>query len=156
MKLAAAALALMFASGCETAPAVNATPPAQSSPLSLSLEAPSEALAGTPIQLKLVLRNTSTQPAQVMLGGRPPYDFILSSGDGTRAWRWSDEKAAQMILEMRTLKPGEEIAYDVQWLVNDRDGNAPLPGRYVIKGLLNMDPPDTLETAPADLTITAE
>ena len=159
MRAAFAFAVLVTISACQQTESMTSSGPQttgnpQSPSLALRLDAPKETPAAAAIPLKLTLRNTGTEPAQVMLGGRPPHDFVITSADGARTWRWSDGNAAQMILEMRPLKPGEQIAYDVEWVVKDRDGRSPPPGGYLIKGVLNMDPPDTLETAPAEFTIT--
>lgn len=155
MKLAAAVLPVLLASGCENASAVRATPPAQPPPLTLRLDAPTEARANAAIPLKLTLRNSGTEPAQVMLGGRPPYDFVIRAADGARVWRWSEGQAVQMILETRTLRPGEQIVYELQWTIKDREGAFLPPGRYRLRGMLNMDPPETMETAPQELAVIA-
>lgn len=161
MRLAAAFAFSVVVAGCQ---GVSTVPPleddaktpgsAQSGSLALQLDAPAQARVGTTLRLKLTLTNTTKQQVQVMLGGRPPYDFVLTSADGAKTWRWSADTAVQMILETRTLKPGEELAYEAEWLVKDRSGDLPSPGRYLLRGVLNMDPPDTLETTARELVLT--
>lgn len=162
MRIAAAFALCMLASGCQGASNVtplenqmNTPGSARSDSLALQLDAPAQAAVGSPMRLTLTLRNITQRPTQVMLGGRPPYDFALTSADGAKSWQWSDDHAVQMILETRTLEPGEQLEYEAEWLVKDRSGNAPPPGRYLVRGVLNMDPPDKLETTPRELVLTS-
>jgi hypothetical protein len=161
MRIAAAFAFSVVVAGCQGVSTVtqleddSKTPgSAQSGSLALQLDAPAQARVGTPLRLKLTLTNTTKQPVQVMLGGRPPYDFVLTSADGAKSWRWSADQAIQMILETRTLKPGEQLAYDAEWRVKDRSGDLPSPGRYKVRAVLNMDPPDKLETTARELVLT--
>lgn len=160
MRMASTILLLVIVSGCQDRSTMTpsdrqTTARASASPLALQLDAPTKAGANTAMPLKLTLSNAGTEPVQVMLGGRPPYDFVITSADGARSWRWSDGNAAQMILEARTLQPGDYIVYETGWLITDGGGNVPPPGRYRLRGILNMDPPETMETAPQDLAVIA-
>ena len=97
---------LFMAVGCGD---VSTVTPAQSDSLILQLDAPAEASAGTAIPLKLTLRNSGKQPVSVMLGGRPPSDFVVIAPDGAEVWRWSTDQVIQAILEMKALQPGEQL-----------------------------------------------
>ena len=143
-------LVLVAISACQTESTVTSLNPPS---LTLLLDAPKEVRASEVIRLKLTLRNTGSEPVEVMLGGRPPYDFVMTSADSAQEWRWSDGNAAQMILQLRTLQPREEIAYDVQWAIKNAEGNVPRPGRYLLRAILNMDPPERMETAPRELVV---
>ena len=159
MKVARALVALVVVVGCAGAstvtPADQSDMPAsaQKGSLSLQLDAPSEAAVGQSVPLKLTLTNASKDPAQVMLGGRPPFDVIVTSADGAVIWRWSEGQAVQMVLEVRTLKPGEQIVFDAQWPATTSDKTPPSPGRYLVRGVLNMDPPEKLETTPKEIVL---
>jgi hypothetical protein len=149
-------------SGCQGASTVtpldgqtNMPGSAQSDSLTLQLDAPNQSAVGTPVRLKLTLRNTTTQPIQVMLGGRPPYDFVVTTHDGIETWRWSKDQAIQAILEMRTLKPDELIEYEAEWSAKQNDGSPAPPGRYLMRAVLNMDPPEKLITTPRELVLTS-
>ena len=121
--------------------------------LELTLDVPSESQAGEPIPLTLILRNTGDQRVQVTLGGRPPSDFVVTTEDGTEVWRWSEGQAIQLILERRTLGPGEELEYAAEWSQTDSAGYRVSPGSYLLRGLLNFDPPEKMETASQTLAI---
>jgi hypothetical protein len=136
--------------GCGSASTVA---PPQSDPLSLQLSAPASASVGTAIRLTLTLKNTTKQPVQVMLGGRPPTDFVVTTPEGAEVWRWSTDQVVQAILEVRTLQPGEQLEYNTEWNLKHSRGTLPSPGRYLVKGILNMDPPETLETTPRELVL---
>lgn len=124
----------------------------RSGSLVLHLETPAEVAVKTSARLKLTLTNTGNEPAQVTLGGRPAFDFVAVL-NGVQIWRWSNEQAIQQILEMRTLKPGEEIEYEAEWELKDDGGHPVSPGMYVVRGVLNLDPPEKLETS-AEMRIT--
>jgi hypothetical protein len=88
-----------------------------------------------------------------MLGGRPPSDFVVIAPDGAEVWRWSTDQVIQAILEMKTLQPGEQLEYTAEWPARDKRGNLVSPRRYTLKGVLNMDPPEKLETSPRELLL---
>jgi hypothetical protein len=125
----------------------------QSKALTLQLDIPTPTPAGKPISLKLTLQNTSNEPVQVYLGGRPPYDFIVTSANGAELWRWSEGQVVQAILEVKTLGAREELMYDVDWALQDQSGKPLSPGTYLVRGAINLDPPERLETAPKQLVI---
>lgn len=126
---------------------------ARSAPLTLHLDVPAQARVGAPVQLKITLRNTSTQPTNIMLGGRPPFDFIVTTPEGVEVWRWSRDQVIQAILEMRTMEPGAAMEYDAEWPLTSNDGTPVAPGPYLVRGLLNTDPPEKLETPPKALVL---
>jgi hypothetical protein len=121
--------------------------------VAFGLEVPAEVRAGTPVPLTLTLQNTSNRPVALTLGGRPAYDFVVTQSDGLEVWRWSHGQAIQAILELRTLKPGETVAFAATWGQRDNAGT-PIPtGTYQVRGVMNLDPPEKLETEPKSLRI---
>jgi hypothetical protein len=144
-------------------PTVASSPPStpenagqsELSSLTLELEIPAEFQVGQPVPLKLKLRNTSQQPVELILGGRPPYDFVVTKQDGIEIWRWSHGQAIQAILEVRTLNPGEELEFTTEWQQLDNAGAPIRPDTYFVRGVLNSDPPQKLETEPKQLIITS-
>lgn len=146
MKIAATVMLLVAGYSCGAA-APQTSLAAQSGPLTLQLDMPAEVPADRPLPLKLTLANTSTDAVQVTLGGRPPYDFVVTTENGTEAARWSRNQVIQAILELRTMSAGERVEYNVEWVAADGRGVLP-PGSYVMRGMLNLDPPDKMETAP--------
>lgn len=131
-------------------------------PLALRLEIPSSTPTepfwklGQKLPLKLKLKNISDQPVGLTLLGQPAYDFVVTQGyDGPEVWRWSQGKAIQEIAELRTLAPNEELEFVEAWDLRDNAGTPILPGRYAVRGLLNVEPPGKLETNLSFVTIGA-
>lgn len=118
-------------------------------PLTLRLEAPSEARLGQKVPLKLRLKNRREQPLQVT---SPAYDFIVMQED-REIWRWSYGKPILKGSEQKTLAPGEVLEFTEEWDQRDSKGN-PIPsGTYAVRGLLNVEPPGKLETELSFVTI---
>jgi hypothetical protein len=165
MKLVSGLALVVLALGCDVASTLTpvekqtGTPPpagaSQSGSLTLELTAPAQIQAGQPLPLKLAITNNGKEPAELELGGRPPHVFIVMTSAGTEVRRWSEREAVQMVLELRTLKPGERLEYDVEWIATDKDSKPLPPGSYLVRGVLNVNPPDKLETTPKEVVITA-
>ncbi len=120
----------------------------------LSLEAPDEVEAGQTVNLKLIWRNLTNQPVELTLGGRPAYDFVVSTPEGKEIWRWLEGQAVQDILEIKTVDPGQKLEFTLEWQPVDQAGAALPPGKYLALGILNLDPPAAaLKTKPKLLTI---
>ncbi len=117
--------------------------------LVLRLEVPSGTLTpwdlywklGQKLPLKLKLKNISDQPVALTLLGHPAHDFVVTKGyNGPEVWRWSYGKTIQEIAELRTLYPGEELAFEEQWDQRDNQGTAIPSGYYCIQGLVHVEP----------------
>jgi len=121
--------------------------------LAFGLEVPAGARVGTPVPLTLKLRNTSHRSVELTLGGRPAYDFVVTTPDGLEVWRWSHGQAIQAILELKTLRPGEELVFTAEWAQRDNEGRSVPAGTYWVRGVLNLEPPVQLETEPQSLSI---
>jgi hypothetical protein len=150
----------MVASGCQSLSTVNGSRDQDSQPgsvrtdaLTLQLDLPAEVPATAPVRLKMTLTNTSTRAVDVYLGGRPAHDFAIATPGGTQVWRWLEDQVVQQILELRRLKPGEQLDFEAQWPVKDARGNQVTPGRYLVTGMLSMDPPEKLQTTPMEILL---
>jgi Intracellular proteinase inhibitor len=119
----------------------------------LSLEAPNEVEVGQTVNLKLIWRNLTNQPVELTLGGRPPYDFVVTTSEGKEVWRWLEGQTVQEILEIKTVGPGQKLEFTLEWQPVDQAGAALAPGNYLAQGILNLDPPATLKTKPKPLTV---
>jgi hypothetical protein len=119
----------------------------------LTLEAPDEVEAGQTVNLKLIWRNLTDKPVKLTLGGRPAYDFALTSHDGKEIWRWLAGQVVQDILEIKTVDPGQKLEFILEWRPVDQSGAALPPGRYLVHGILNLEPPAALKTEPKPLII---
>jgi hypothetical protein len=127
-------------------------PGTQSSPLSLEVESPVK--AGETVALTLKWKNVEERPVSLTLGGKPAYDFIVTRPDGAEVWRWTHGQVRQDILESRTIEPGREVVFKAEWPQRDNEGRFVPPGAYSVRGILNTEPPEKLETPPKPLTIT--
>jgi hypothetical protein len=112
----------------------------------LSLEAPDEVEAGQAVNLKLIWRNLTDHPVELTLGGRPAYDFVVTSEEGKEIWRWLAGQAVQDILELRTVDPSQKLEFILEWQPVDQAGTALPPGSYLVQGILNLEPPAVLKT----------
>src|SRR5262245_44699283 len=104
----------------------------------LSVEAPDEVEAGQTITLKLIWRNLTDHPVELTLGGRPAYDFVVTSSEGKEIWRWLEGQAVQEILEIRKVDPGQKLEFMLEWQPVDQTGAALPPGSYLVQGILNL------------------
>ena len=125
-----------------------------SPPLALHLEAPAQARAGESIRLVLKAKNVSGRVLHQPLAGQPPHDFIVTGTAGGERWRWSQGQVVQDVLELKTLEPSQELTFEADWNQRDHEGRPLPPGRYLVQGVLNTDPPDKLATKPRPLVIT--
>ena len=118
-----------------------------------SVEAASKAPYGDTVLLKLTLRNTSDEPVQFVTGGRPPHDFIVTSADGEEVWNWLCARNQLLPLDGRTLQPGEGLEFVGEWEQVDNRGEPVPAGKYLIRGVLDMEPPERLVTQPHELRV---
>jgi hypothetical protein len=119
----------------------------------LSLEAPDEVEAGQTVNLKLIWRNLTDQPVGLTLGGRPAYDFVVTTNEGKQIWRWLEGEVVQQILEIKTVDPGQKLEFTLEWQPVDQAGAPLAPGRYLVHGILNLEAPAVLKTKPKPLII---
>ena len=113
-----------------------------------SLEAVSQAPYGDTVSLKLKLQNTSDEPVPFSTGGRPPHDFVVTTANGEKVWNWGCAKIILLPLDRKTLQPGEELEFTGEWEQVDNRGEPVPPGAYLIRGVLKMEAPERLVTAP--------
>ena len=97
--------------------------------------------------MKLTLRNVSDGTVSFVLGGRPPYDFEVSTPDGEQVWHWKCGTIIEEPLDGKTLEPGEELEFVGEWEQVDNRGGPVPPGTYVVRGVLtlgqtDLGPPD--------------
>jgi hypothetical protein len=140
------AIALVFAAPqlsppkAEPAPRVAAFPAAVPPPLRLRLEAPHCVRAGQPVPLRLVLENQGNRPVEVGLGGRPiAFDFVITAPDGSELWRRTEDVAASLLLQLRTLAHREAIALSDSWNQQDHRCRRVEPGCYRVRGILPVE-----------------
>ena len=123
------------------------------STIDYSLEVMSQAPYGETVRMKQTLRNVSDGSVSLVLGGRPPYDFEVSTPDGEQVWHWKCGKITLQPLDGKTLEPGEELAFIGEWEQVDNRGESVPPGAYLVRGVLNLEPPEKLVTETHKLEV---
>jgi hypothetical protein len=121
--------------------------------LALWLEIPAHVRVGQPVLLQAKVQNTSSRTEELTFGGRPAYDFVVTRPDGLEVWRWSHGQGIQAILEHKTLQPGEVVEFAAEWGQRDNEGQ-PVPAQtYWVRGIVHLESPEQLESAPRPLRI---
>ena len=118
-----------------------------------SLEAVSKVAYGETVGMKLVLQNVSDESVSLLLGGKPPYDFVVSTPDGEQVWHWNCAKIVLQPLDSETLEPGEELEFVGEWEQVDNRGEPVPPGTYLVQGVLNLEWPEKLVTDAHELEV---
>ena len=118
-----------------------------------SLEVVSQAPYGETVEMKLMLRNVGDGPVSFLLGGSPAYDFVVSTPDGEQVWHWKCAKITLLLLDSKTLEPGEELEFVGEWEQVDNRGEPVPPGTYLVRAVLNLDPPEKLVTEARELEV---
>ena len=144
--------------GCEGVnpwPLDNGNPPGEAflRAIDYSLEVEDQVSYGESVQMKLRLRNVSEEPIDLYLGGRPPHYFVVSTPDGEQVWHGKCAKFTLTVLEMKSFEPGEELEFTGEWEQVDNRGEPVPPGTYLVRGILNMDPPEKRVTEAHALEI---
>ncbi len=127
----------------------SAGPPAGAPPDSMRFEvaAPREVRQGEPVPVTLRVTNTADRPLTLYLQGRPTaFDIIVKNEAGAVVWRRLEGQMITAILGVRTLGPGEALAFEDVWPQRDGAGRAVPPGLYTITGALPTDQPQPLLT----------
>ncbi|MEM4413921.1 MAG: BsuPI-related putative proteinase inhibitor [Candidatus Caldarchaeum sp.] len=129
---------------------------ARSADLGIQLETGEALVSETGIRyivIKLKVQNLTNNYLELLLGGDPPYDFIVTNSEGTEIWRWPHKGARLSILSQKILKPGEELEFTAEWNQRDNEGWPVPPASYWVRGILYLGSQDKLETKPQLLII---
>ncbi len=122
--------------------------------LTITLDVPREVRSGEAVPIALHVTNATSQPLTLYLRGRPiAFDLIVTASDGRVIWRRLEGAIGSMVLQVRTLAPGEALELRDRWLQKTNAGAAVPPGEYVVTGQILTDKPQPLVTAPAKLRI---
>ena len=150
-----AALIDVGCSGVKPWPINEGNPPTETflRAVDYSLEVEDQATYGETVRMKLTLRNVSDEPVDFLTGGRPPHDFVVSTPDGEQVWHWKCAKIIQLPLDSQTLQPGEEMNFTGEWEQLDNRGEPVPPGTYLVRGVLDMEPPEMLVTEAHEVMI---
>ena len=116
--------------------------------VAFSVETASRVSYGETLALKLTLRNLGDEILHFYRGGRPSHDFVVSSSGDTEVWHWLCAKFIALPLGRETLEPGESLELSGEWEQVDNRGNPVPAGEYLVRGVLFLEPPERLVTAP--------
>jgi hypothetical protein len=122
----------------------------------VELDVPREVRAGTPVPMTLRVTNASDRPLQLYLRGRPiAFDLVVRRGDGTVVWRKLAGAMIAMVLQLKTLAPGERLELKDVWRQQTTDRSPAPPGDYTVTGSLLTDSQASLDGPPVPLRILA-
>ena len=62
-------------------------------------------------------------------------------------------KLTLTVLDSDTLEPGEELEFIGEWEQVDNRGEPVPPGTYLVRGVLDMEPPEKLVAPPHELEV---
>ena len=117
-----------------------------------SLDVVSQVPYGGTVRMKLTLQNVTNEQVKVALGGKPAYDFVVTTSDGEGVWKWKCGRITNDVLDSETLDPGEKLEFIGDWEQVDNRGEPVPPGTYLMRGVLNVGRPNS---GPSDPFITA-
>ncbi|MGH7519169.1 MAG: BsuPI-related putative proteinase inhibitor [Gemmatimonadales bacterium] len=122
----------------------------------VELDVPREVRVGEPVPMTLRVTNTADRPLTLRLRGRPiAFDLVVRRDDSTIVWRKLEGAMIAMVLQLRTLAPGETLELEDVWRQQDAEGTRVSPGDYIVTGALLTDSSTPLESPPAALRILA-
>ena len=122
--------------------------------ISLSLDVPEQAARGRPVPIVLRVRNDDDRPAELYLQGRgePAFDVVVRTAAGDVAWRRLEGAALQMVLQLKTLGPGETLELRDAWDQRDASGVQSPGGAYDVEAVLLTDG-EPLRSVPKTLRL---
>jgi hypothetical protein len=125
--------------------------------LQLQVEVPAQTVVGQPMDLRLVVRNSS---GSVMnLSGGPPneaYEFYVYDGTGHEVWRsLYAYDVASAVLANWTIAPHDQVSHEVSWSGVGDDGQPLPPGNYTVTGKIFLIDDDSPESPPEAITLLA-
>ena len=141
--------------GCDGIPAeltVEKVIPSFKDTFAYSVEAQPQAQYGETVDLKLIIRNQTSEPAHIY-GGYNSLHFVISNESEENVWHWQCGKINTMELRAQSASPDKPLEFTGNWEQIDIKGYPVPPGIYHIRGALDMDYPETLVTDPITIEI---
>ena len=90
--------------------------------------------------LVIEIINKSDVDSKISFSEGKHYDvFVVDSAD-KEVWQWSEGKVFIQAIEEIYIAPGESHAFNAKWFYKGNDGNVIQPGKYKIRGLVNIVP----------------
>jgi uncharacterized protein (DUF58 family) len=122
----------------------------------VELDVPREVQAGEPVPMTLRVTNTGDRPLTLHLRGRPiAFDLVVSREDGSIVWRRLEGAMIAMVLQVRTIAPGETLRLEDVWQQQAARGTRVSPGDYTVTAALLTDSPTPLRSSSTSLRIVA-
>lgn len=119
------------------------------------LDVPDTAKAGSPVPIRIRVRNETAAPLDLYLQGRDvTFDITVTDSTGDAVWRKLEGEVTQAILQLKTLAPGEVMELSHTWSQKSQRGSQVPAGRYTVRGSVLTDGQATLDSPPATLEIT--
>lgn len=128
-------------------------PFAQEGPV-VTLDVPQSVAAGSPVPVRIRVRNETAAPLDLYLRGRDvTFDIVVTDSAGDTIWRRLGDEPVQAILQLRTLAPGEALELSHEWDQRSQWGSPVPPGRYTVRGSVLTDGSSTLDSDPGTVEI---
>lgn len=124
---------------------LSASPSTELRSLSLRLQVEPQVRAGEEVTMRLKVKNKGSQPISLTFPTGQRYDFLVTTPDHQSVWVWSHGKSFTQAVNTLTLSPGQEVEFEEEWHQTDNDGKSVRPGTYLVKGILQTQPPRETE-----------
>lgn len=123
----------------------------------VTLDVPQSAAAGTPVPIRIRLKNEAAAPLDLYLRGRDvTFDVTVTDSAGDVVWRRLQGEVVQAIVQLKTLAPNETIELVHTWDQRSHRGAQVPPGRYAIRASILTDGQAQLASKEANLLIAAK
>lgn len=120
----------------------------------VTLDVPQSAAAGSPVPIRIRVKNETAAPLDLYLRGRDvTFDIVVTDSAGDTIWRRLGDEPVQAILQLRTLAPGEALELSHEWDQRSQRGSPVPPGRYTVRGSVLTDGSSTLDSDPGMVEI---
>ena len=127
---------------------------AQQSALRVELVAPAAVRSGEPVTVTIRITNPSDKPIDAYFVGREiAFDIVVRKGDSSVVWRRLKGRAVHMVLQVRTLQPGEKIELGDIWQQQSDAGGVAAAGSYTVEGVVLGQGKEAMRTEPKKLEI---
>lgn len=141
--------------GCGRIPAeltVENVSPGFKDAIAYLVEAQPQARYGETVDLKLIIRNRTPEPAHIY-GGTNSFGFVVTNERGENVWFWECGKIYTLELQSQRITPDRPLEFTGRWEQIDIKGNPVPPGDYEIRGTFGMEHPERLVTDPVAIEI---
>ncbi len=92
--------------------------------------------AGEPVAMSLKVTNLADCALEFFFSDGQQYDFVVAGADGRVVWNWAHGKGFPDMFMVKTLEPGESMAFHERWNQEDNTGRPVPHGKYTTTGIL--------------------